>query len=304
MPQAYLGEIYAGVAACCWVISATCFEAAGKRIGSLVVNLLRLLIAVALLGIICWIRRGTFLPVDAPPHVLWWIIVSGVIGFFLCDMCLFRALVLAGARRCMLMLSLAPCFAAVLDVASGEPPTARMWLGMAITLAGVMWAITQRSAEHETPHSRRELRIGVLLALSAALLQALGAKAAEIGLDLGNGNHYDAMAATFIRASAGAVCFALLIAATGRAASVLAGSRHPQTMLILTLGAIAGPVIGVTLFLASLARVQSSVTQTILATMPILALPVAYFFNKERISAQAIAGTILCVIGVMILCLR
>ncbi len=300
--QSHLGEIFAILTAICWVISANCFEWSGKRIGSLVVNLLRLSLAVVLLGLICWIRRGTFFPIDAPRHVWIWITISGFFGFFLCDMCLFRAFVLAGARRSMLMLSLAPCFAAILDFINNKPLSLQMLLGMVMTIAGVMWVIRQRSSLSESPHSRRELRIGAFLGLAAAILQALGATTANIGLDLGKGVTYDPMAATFIRASAGALSFAIILVVTGRTSKIIAGVNDRSAMAILSIGAIFGPVIGVTLFLASLATVQPSVTQTILATMPILTIPIAHYIHKEHITLSAILGTLLSIAGVIVLC--
>jgi len=56
------------------------------------------------------------------------------------------------------------------------------------------------------------------------------------------------------------------------------------------------------LFMASLSRTLPSVTQTILATMPVLMLPIAYFVRKEQITWKAVLGTITAVIGVAILC--
>ncbi len=63
-----------------------------------------------------------------------------------------------------------------------------------------------------------------------------------------------------------------------------------------------GPVIGVTLFLASLQRVQAGVTQTIIATIPALMLPIAYFQKHERITTGQIVGTFVAVGGVIVLC--
>lgn len=297
----HLGEIFALLTALCWVIGANFFEFAGKRIGSLVVNVLRLWLAVVLLGGVCLITRHAFFPTDAPPHVWRWMTLSGAIGFFLCDMCLFRAFVLAGARRSMLLLSLSPCFSALLDLVRREPLTAQVAVGMLITLGGVMWVIRGRAVKEESPHSLRDVRIGVLLATLAALLQALGATTAKVGLRLPDGAPYNELAATFIRALAGASCFLVLILVTGRIGAVRKGVRDTPALLALSAGAVAGPVLGVSFFMASLARVPTSVTQTIIATMPVLMLPIAHYVNKERLTRTSIAGTFVAVIGVIVL---
>lgn len=299
--MAYLGEIFALLTALCWVVGAVFFEYAGKRVGSLVVNLLRLWLAVLLLGLLCLASRGAFWPSDATGHVWRWMAISGALGFFLCDMCLFRAFVLAGARRAMLMLSLSPCFSAVLDLVRQEPFTGQMALGMVITLAGVMFVISRRAVKEESPHTIRDVRLGVILATLAALLQALGATTGKEGLRLPDGTQYNELAATFIRALAGASCFLVLILASGRVATVRKGLGDSRALLALSIGAVVGPVLGVTLFMASLARVPTSVTQTILATMPVLMLPIAHFVSGERITRGSAIGTMVAVIGVIVL---
>lgn len=298
MAQEQLGQLYAVLTAFCWATSATLFERAGHRIGSVIVNFLRLGVAVVMLGMICLISRGRFFPTDIPQDVFFWITLSGLLGFFLCDMCLFRAFVLAGARRALLMLSLAPCFAALLDILIVKPPTPRMLLGMGITLTGVILVILQRSESHETPHSRRELRIGILLGAGAAFFQALGASTADIALRGG----YEALPATFVRALAGTVAFGLLIVLTRRISDLYRGLQDLKALFLLTTGAVIGPVIGVTLFLASIARVQPSVTQTILTTIPVLMLPIAHFSGRDRITPMSVFGTLVAVTGVIVLC--
>ncbi len=303
MSEQRLGELFAFLTAICWVIAANFFELSGKRIGSLVVNVLRLSLAVVLLGLFGGLTRGVFWPVDMPQRVFLWITLSGFIGFFLCDMCLFRAYVLAGGRRSILMLALAPVFAALLDVMIGQPPTYQMVIGMLITVIGVVWVITGRQAANETTHSLRDIRRGAILGLAAAAFQAAGALTANIAL--GNSDtHYDPIATTQVRAAAGALSFVLLILLTGRGKTVVDGLKDTKAVVMLSVGCVFGPVIGVALFMASLSRVQPSVTQTILATMPIIMLPIAYFIRKERIHWQAALGTVTAVAGVVVLCWR
>lgn len=52
-----LGELAALGTAFCWAGTALAFAAAGRRIGSLVVNLLRLLCGLALLTLAAWLAR-------------------------------------------------------------------------------------------------------------------------------------------------------------------------------------------------------------------------------------------------------
>ena len=86
----------------CWTISSICFTSASRRVGSLVVNLIRLLIAFAFMSLWGWLHRGRALPTDASAQRWMWLSLSGFVGFFIGDMALFRAFVVIGARsaRC------------------------------------------------------------------------------------------------------------------------------------------------------------------------------------------------------------
>ncbi|MGC4030430.1 MAG: EamA family transporter [Tepidisphaeraceae bacterium] len=201
------------------------------------------------------------------------------------------------------MLALAPVFAAVLDaLVLRRPPTWLQGVGIAVTLGGVVWVIAERP-DAEAPHSRKERQTGIVLALIAAVMQPLGATAATIGTKLPDGRLYDPMAATFIRVLTGFVLFATLTVAAGRGRRIAAATRNRPAMAVLTFGAICGPVLGVTFFLVSLQHTQTSVTQAILATIPVLLLPVAMLQKHERVTWRAALGACVAVGGVVVLCL-
>src|SRR5690348_15476824 len=93
-----LGQLLALATAFLWTVSALSFEAASRRAGSVAVNLLRLVLAFLLLGAFGLYARGRALPTDATPHHWRWLLLSGAVGFFIGDLCLFRAFVVLGAR--------------------------------------------------------------------------------------------------------------------------------------------------------------------------------------------------------------
>ncbi|MFW5783661.1 MAG: EamA family transporter, partial [Spirochaetota bacterium] len=63
--DARIGELAALGTALCWTVTALSFESAGKRIGSLTVNIIRLVMAAALFVVYGWFVRGLALPTDA-----------------------------------------------------------------------------------------------------------------------------------------------------------------------------------------------------------------------------------------------
>src|SRR5262245_32737363 len=110
--------------AVCWTISAVAFEKASRRVGSVPVNLIRLLLAFVLLAAVNQIRLGQLFPVSATSHQWFYLLLSGILGFSIGDLALFRTFVLLGSRLSTLLMCLAPIFAAL---------TEWIWLGGRIT---------------------------------------------------------------------------------------------------------------------------------------------------------------------------
>ena len=108
-----IGELAALGTASCWTISALSFETAGKRIGSLSTNLIRMALASVFLTALHALRQGGLLPLDADAHAWGWLAVSGLVGFTFGDLCLFKAFVYIGPRLASVVMCLAPPFAAL-----------------------------------------------------------------------------------------------------------------------------------------------------------------------------------------------
>lgn len=81
-----IGELAALGTATCWTVTAIAFEVAGRRVGSLAVNLVRLALAAVLLAGYGALVRGLPFPTDATPHAWMWLSLSGFVGFTLGDL--------------------------------------------------------------------------------------------------------------------------------------------------------------------------------------------------------------------------
>ena len=110
--QNYLGESAALLTAIFWTITALAFERASLKMGSLALNVVRLLIGFLFLTIYVWIRTGNPLPVNASGHAWIWLMASGLVGFVFGDLFLFKSYTLIGSRFAMLIMTLAPPIAA------------------------------------------------------------------------------------------------------------------------------------------------------------------------------------------------
>ncbi len=317
MSDYHLGALLGLCTAFCWTFSALAFAEASRRAGSVPVNLIRLVLAVLMLTVVCSIYRGRPLPLDASPHQATWLALSGVVGFFIGDLTLFRAFVLIGARRSTLLMALAPAFAAITDfVALGTKLVPLQSLGIFITIAGVMWVVAERSKmrplpspsltdpeSQQTPPRVRDVpvsRWGITLGMLGALGQGVGSVLTSHAFAHGR---FDMFASTQIRAAAAIPLFLLFILVTRRTRDTLAALGNGKAMLYLTIGAFAGPFLGVSLFNGSVARIPAGVTSTLAGMVPILMLPIAAFVQKEHITLRAVIGALIAVAGVAMLML-
>ena len=301
MMAARLGEIAALSTALLWAFTALFFAAAGARIGSLVVNFVRLVMALALFAAGSTILHGHPLPLDASAHAWLWLSVSGLVGFTFGDLCLFRALVVLGPRLSSLIMSFAPPLTACLGwIVLRESLRWTDVCGMTLTLGGIAWAIVDRtppSAAATAPElSGRAKLVGVLLAFGGALGQAGGLVLSKHGM-----GDYDAFSATQIRVIAGGAGFAVLFTLTGWWPKVLVGLRDRTALSFTAGGAIFGPFLGVWLSLIAVQHTTTGVAASLMATAPILIIPLVVLLRRERVGVGGVGGALLAVAGVILL---
>ena len=300
MIQSYLGEFAALTTAIFWTITALAFESAGKKVGSLSVNIIRLTLAFFYLGIFSLITNGFFFPEGASAHNWIWLSVSGLIGFVLGDLFLFQAYVVIGARISMLIMSLAPPIAAVAGwLLMDETMSAKSIAGMVLTFVGISIAILARKPkdnnENKTMHSlhfKYPLK-GILLALGGAAGQGLGLVLSSYGIE-----DYDPFAATQIRVITGMVGFIIVITYTGFWSRVKSAVMNVSAMKRIIIGALFGPFLGVSFSLLAVKYTTSGVASTIISIVPVLIIVPSVLFLKEKISWIEIVGAILAVGGV------
>ena len=299
-----------------WCGSAIAFEAAGRRVGSLAVNLLRFLIALPLLALLCVITTGQVIP-DAPVRNLVLIALSGVVGFFIGDLMLFRAFVVIGSQKAITVMATTPIITAALAWAIlGQTLSPVSVIGIALTLAGVFTAVSEKPPTLEMPspdpHSPESTTLqvkqlthsaGLLLALGGAVAQAVANIMITVGQVLPDGSKTNPMAGTFVRGVAGATCFLVLVLLTRQTPRIIAGVKNLRAMQIITIGAISGPVIGVSLLLAAFQHASAAVVSTITATQPILMIPAVWYFRGKRPTHRGILGAVLALFGVAVLML-
>ena len=298
----YIGEIAALSTVLCWAIGTLSFEAAGRRIGSTTVNFIRLAMAWGMLAIVgVATSRYMLIPLEASGEMWLWLGMSGLVGFFLGDLCLFRAFILIGPRLCTLVFTLAPLMTAVLAwMILGEKLSLLNGLGMALTLGGVAWVVAERRTDASVNHLWRPSVWGVSLAALGALGQALGMVLAKKVIN----DDTDPVLITQIRITAALPAFAIMFLLLRWYPRVMKGLKNRQAMAQMTLGAFIGPVLGVILLMLSMKHLTAAVSQTFVALLPIVIIPFVMVIHKERVSLRAALGAVIAVAGVAILFIK
>lgn len=288
----YLGEIAALGAALGMVGGAISFEAAGKKVGSLTVNITRLIMAIVFLSITSMVTRGVFLPMDATIKSYTFLGISGFIGMFLGDLCMFEAFVVLGARITTLILTLVPVVTSISAwVILGELLAMREIMAIFLTVGGVF--IVMYNKEKKGGKNKRFPLKGFLCAAGGVLGQSLGMVFSKIGL-----NGYDPIAATQIRIIVAIIAFILLITFKSKWKEVIDGWKNTKALKWITIGSFFGPFFGVTVLLIALKNTSTGIVSTISSTSPVLVIPFSMIIFKDKVSFSEGVGTLISIGGV------
>ncbi len=293
----FIGEVAALATAFFFAMTALIFASTGRMVGPQVTNRVRLLFALIFLGLLNWILFREPLPFSAESSHWIWLSLSGVVGLALGDAFLFQSYVAVGSRLGILLLSSAPIFGSVIAwVLLGETLTPLQIIGMLLALAGIGWVVLSHEEPPETPHGNTQR--GVVFGLLGGLGQAVGLVLSKQGMS----GDFDPFQANAIRMLAAVIFIWLWTFMEGQGGPTLAALRQkPQAIRLIALGALVGPLLGVSASLLAVQHTDIGVASTLMALSPVIVLPVSYFVFREKIGWPAIVGTLLAFAGVAIL---
>lgn len=291
----YTGELISLGTAICWTLTVVSFEYAGKKVGSLPVNIIRLLLGFIFLGITLTVLNGSFIPMNASIETWSWLILSGLIGLVIGDLFLFQAFVDVGGRISLLVLSLVPIISAVLGLLFfNEVLSSLQIIGMTITISAIAFVILFRkqnvSVEH--PHAKR----GVLFAFIGAISQSIGLILSKQGM-----GEYSAFASTQIRIIAAIIGFVILISIRKEWKNVLNAFKNKTAIKFIIIGSIFGPFLGVSSSLLAMQYTDIGISTTIAQLNVILIIPFSIILFKESVNYKEIVAAIIAFGGVALL---
>lgn len=289
----HIGEFAALLTAFFWTVTSLSFESASHKIGSVTVNILRLIIGFAFLSVFNLIRRGLILPFDASFENWIWLSLSGFVGFVFGDLFLFKSYTMIGSRFSMLIMTLVPPITAFFSfIILGERLTLFHYLGMTLTFSGIAMAIFSRPGKGEKLSLKLSPK-GILYAIGGAVGQAIGLVLSKFGM-----KDYDPFAATQIRIIAGIFGYTLLVTVLSRWGSVIEGTHNKSGMMLTSLGAFFGPFLGVSFSLIAIKYTEAGIASTIMALVPVFIILPAVVLFKQKVTLPEILGSIVSVAGV------
>lgn len=295
-----LGELAALGTALSWTATALFFEAASRRLGSVSLNFLRLVLALGFFVPASLVLFGHPLPVAAPLEIWGWLSVSALLGFVIGDMALFRAFLIIGPRASVTLMSLAPLVGAVIGWGMlGEVLEAREWAGMALTLGGVVLVVRDRPSSSALRPAGGAAFWGVVLGLIAAVGQASGLVFSKQAMLLG----IDPFRATLIRILSATILFLPLFTVIGWWPKVRGALRETRGLAYAAGGAFFGPFLGVNLSLLAVRWTDTGVAMTLMALLPVTTIPAVILVRKEEVGAIGWIGAVLASGGAALLLL-
>ncbi|KDM92197.1 DMT family transporter [Photobacterium galatheae] len=285
-------EWLALAAASLWAISSLISVTPSRHLGAFAYSRWRMACVTLMLSVMALLNGGWS---TVSWDVALVMAVSGLIGIFIGDTALFACFNRMGPRRAGLLFSCHAVFSALLGIWLFDE-TLLGWklVGAVLVFAGVLTAILfgQKSQKHQIEAMTGRLGVAIILGLTAALCQSLGAIIAKPAMQ----TSLDPVAASAIRMATAFGAHSVLRLSGAKIARPL----QPITLPILGMVALNGflaMTVGMTLILFALQHGDVGMVALLSATTPILILPLLWLYTRHRPPGAAWLGALLAVVG-------
>ncbi len=294
----FIGEISALLTALCWSFTAYAFTDASRRVGSIQVNIDRMVLASIFLFIIISLFG---ISLDLSFNQIKNLVLSGFVGLVLGDSFLFKCFQMIGARLGIILMALVPVMSTLLALFFLDELIAFTGLlGMFLTIAGILLVVFERN--HGGKNNLSSNKLGILYGILGALGQASGLIFAKFAFQEGELNGFSA---SFFRlSSATIILFPVILIFRRYKNPFKVYSVNPKAIKSVLIGTTFGPVAGITLSLIAIANTKIGIASTLMAMMPVIMLPISKYYFKESISWKAVIGAFVAVTGAAIIFLR
>jgi drug/metabolite transporter (DMT)-like permease len=273
-----------------WSVGALLFSRLGESLSSFAMTLVKGALSVVLLGAMTLLVRGYS---DIGAQAYSYLALSGLLGIAVSDTFFFSALKELGPRAVVLLATLGQVVTVVLAVAFlGERLPPWGWAGIALIISGIATGVFP----DKTTGGKSSLR-GIVYGLISVLSMSVSVILTKKGLD-----EVSTVYATLIRMLAGTLGMLLIGILTLRLKTWVTPftDRALLARFLVAVGIIT--VGGFWLAVVAFKYTSVAVATSLISTEPIFILPLSVVFLKEKLTTHALAGAVMAVAGVVVLC--
>jgi len=304
------GVIIALLTTVCWSIGIFPFTEASKRFGTAALNQYRLFLGWLVISILI----VSFYPISiiglfSIPQFNHYLFLglSGIIGFTIGDYFSFNSFKLLGPKLGSLYTTIAPGAALLAGfLILGQTMNFVGVIGICITIGGVIWlTLSKKDKKASEKAGFQRNPKGILFGIIGALCQGTGLVLSKLGMDSYE-EKLPTLHAVWIRLLFAFVAAFFISTVTGRmrANSIPVFKNQNNGLPYMFLGTLFGPVLGVSFSLIAIQHLSVATAQTIFALLPIVVLPINYFYYKEKITIQSVFACGIAILGVFVLIWR
>ncbi|MDF5725018.1 MAG: DMT family transporter [Rhizonema sp. PD37] len=291
----FRGEIAALLCAGLWAIASVIYARLGERIPPIQLNLMKGIVAIALLLLTILIKGELLIAISPLPLCL--LILSGIVGIGLGDTAFLAAINCLGARRALLIETLAPALTAILAlVFLQERLNIAAWSGIMLSIFGVAWVAVERTSN--TSGTVIDLWQGLNFSLLSAIATATGSVLARAAFLHGN---VSPLWAALLRLCGGVLIIVVWISFPNRRRSFQLETLRSRRVIAAAFFAIFfGTYLGIWLQQTAIKFTTVGIASTLLQTSPLFVIPIA-IWRGEKVSLRAVIGVAIAIAGIALL---
>ena len=289
-PDIILGVAIGLLTAFFWGISTNVYKSQSDDATPLAISSIKMWFAFVFMMVIIILPFRTT-PFFVPINSLVFLIASVTIGLVIGDLVYLTAQERIGVSYAFPITSVYPITTYIIAIfLVGESIIPLRFVGVIIAILGVSLISSEQAAEEDAT-KKRDL-IGIGLAIFAALCWSLGSVFLQIGV-----TGIDPIDANFVRMAFGSAIFIPILLGARKQGMPMPPSKSTRIIII---GGFLGMSLGTLFYTYSIALIGASVAALLGSTAPLFALPISFFFLKEKYTGKSLLGALLTVLGVVL----
>jgi drug/metabolite transporter (DMT)-like permease len=289
-----LGILAALGCAASWAMGAVLFKKVGEQLSSPAMTLVKGFISAALLGLALLVFG--YAPVSTNTLVL--LILSGVLGIAIGDTLFFAALKELTPHTLIMLLTGGQVLTVLLAVLFlGEKPAALAWVGIGLIILGIFVVVRANLSGEKKRSPLRGIILGGLSTVCMSVSYIITEEPLHNKI-----MPVSALEATFIRMTAGAVTMLVISLFTGQAKNWWQPFRASGLLVQFFLSVAVVTFGAFWLNFVAFKHLEYSIANTLTSVEPLFVLPLGLVFLREKVTLTALAGSILAVAGITLIC--